>query len=343
MDGAFSVNGYSPFRASRNPMDQGRPPRPRSGQRRRPQSAPPRKSADFQREPTGRGYGGRPLPGGARDVFGQRVDTQEYFPPPVEEELGGYVAPPFIPVLGTQEVLDDAVLAIINKHAGGEAAPSESGYAPSESGYAPSEAPTEETSSSWRHPDPRAAAYPPGYTGCWARTRPRDRLRPKSAPPKRLTAKDLDRLRELGRAKSARDPKLDQISGFTTSWGMDNGLLGYMKSTTKRSMEDVAARVNRGEVKRNRPLDEAIGRNIKFTNRHSGSLMCIAPNYGELDPRRKAKEERTAKALIAAYGPMAANSTASYLGGGGYGPWGGSLPCFTELHSNMLLAVPQRC
>jgi hypothetical protein len=163
-----------------------------------------------------------------------------------------------------------------------------------------------------------------------------------SAPPKRITQQELERLRELGRSKSCRDPALDQISGFTTSWGMDNGMLGYNKSTMKVVMEEVASRVNRGEVKRYRPMEEAFGRNIKYGARHSASTCVMSPNYGELDPRRIAKEQRIEKALAVAYGKDNVEPRMSWVGAGGFGPWGGSLPCFTELHNNVLTSVPQR-
>ena len=38
-------------------------------------------------------------------------------------------------------------------------------------------------------------------------------------------------------------------------------------------MDDVVSRITRGDVNRMRPLDEAIGKNIKFTARHTASLF----------------------------------------------------------------------
>jgi hypothetical protein len=185
--------------------------------------------------------------------------------------------------------------------------------------------------------------FPPGYSGCLPRMR-----RPASAPQRRLTQQDLVRLQELGRAKPIEYGH--QKSAFSQSWGFDNGIMGWNKSVKNYYDQDVTTRVLRGEVKRNRPLDAALGRNIKYANRHSAALLCASPNYGELDPLRIGKENKTANALrpiaARATGSMGAAEKAvsdvSVLGAGGYGPWGGSMPEFLECKDNTLVMVPHR-
>jgi hypothetical protein len=179
--------------------------------------------------------------------------------------------------------------------------------------------------------------FPPGYSGCLPRRR-----RPASAPQRRLTQADLVRLQELGRAKPVSYGH--QKSSYNPSWGFDNGIMGWNKSVKNYYETDVTTRVLRGEVKRNRPLDAALGRNIKYSNRHSAALLCASPNYGELDPLRIDKENRTVHALrrLKVPGSEVAVSEASVLGAGGYGPWGGSLPQFLECKDNTLVMVPHR-
>jgi hypothetical protein len=177
--------------------------------------------------------------------------------------------------------------------------------------------------------------FPPGYSGCLPRRR-----RPASAPQRRLTQQDLVRLQELGRAKPVEYGH--QKSAFKASWGFDNTIMGWNKSVKNVFEQDVSTRVLRGEVKRNRPLDAALGRNIKYSNRHSAALLCASPNYGELDPLRIGKENKTANALLPISGSTKAASEVSILGAGGYGPWGGSLPAFLECKDNTLVMVPHR-
>lgn len=177
--------------------------------------------------------------------------------------------------------------------------------------------------------------FPPGYSGCLPRRR-----RPASAPQRRLTQQDLVRLQELGRAKPVEYGH--QKSKGVIVGGFDNTMMGWNKSVKNYYETDVTSRVLRGDVKRNRPLDEALGRNIKYSNRHSAALLCASPNYGELDPLRIGKENKTASALLPIVGSAKTASEVSVLGAGGYGPWGGSLPAFLECKNNQLVMVPHR-
>merc|ERR1719487_233106 len=138
--------------------------------------------------------------------------------------------------------------------------------------------------------------FPPGYSGCLPRRR-----RPASAPQRRLTQQDLVRLQELGKSKPVEYGH--QKSKGVIVGGFDNTMMGWNKSVKNYYETDVTSRVLRGDVKRNRPLDAALGRNIKFANRHSAALLCASPNYGEPDPRRQAKENRTSNVLRSVAGP----------------------------------------
>jgi hypothetical protein len=134
-----------------------------------------------------------------------------------------------------------------------------------------------------------------------------------------------------------------------TDWGYANTKLGFNKSQAKFVNDDVITRMQRGEVKRMRPQDASVGRNIKFCNRHSASLCVMSPNYGELDNRRAIKEARTLANLnkVASMGELPFDDASeraklcATIGKGAYGPFCGSLPRFVELRNNVLVHVPQ--
>lgn len=143
--------------------------------------------------------------------------------------------------------------------------------------------------------------------------------------------------------------KMDWLP-VATDWGYDNTILGFNRSTAKKVNDDVIARMQRGEVKQMRPGDAAVGRNIKYCARHSASLCVISPNYGELDPVRVQKQNRTMQSLARVANIKEAtpeddwleraklNST---LGRGAYGPYGSSVPRFLNCIDNVLVQVPQ--
>jgi hypothetical protein len=214
------------------------------------------------------------------------------------------------------------------------------------------------------------APFPPGYQGCL----PRHKLDAnKEHQP--LTFDEYHRLEDLSRGKLL-DPGLSQ-SAFTTSWGFNNSRLGYFRSNLKIANEDVIQRMNAGEVARNRPIDDAIGRNIKYGARHTASTTVIVPDYATLDRIRLTKEAKAAQALSVLSPPIAdpkgptplgklreaksqslkdlrndlgSTDMASWpderkgvaLGRGGYGPWCGSLPRFSELRYGRVVKVEHR-
>lgn len=135
-----------------------------------------------------------------------------------------------------------------------------------------------------------------------------------------------------------------------TDWGYDNTILGFNRSTAKKVNDDVVARMQRGEVKQMRPGDARVGRNIKYCARHSASLCCISPNYGELDPVRAQRQNRTMESLARVAHLKEATPEADWmeraklnstLGRGAYGPYGSSVPHFLECIDNVLVQVPQ--
>lgn len=143
--------------------------------------------------------------------------------------------------------------------------------------------------------------------------------------------------------------KMDWLP-VATDWGYDNTLLGFNKSQAKLVNDDVIARMQRGEVKRMRPGDAAVGRNIKYCARHSASLCVMSPNYGELDPVRIIKQNKTMdnlarvahiKEAIPEDDWLERAKLNSTLGRGAYGPYGSSVPRFLKCIDNVLVQVPQ--
>jgi hypothetical protein len=192
-----------------------------------------------------------------------------------------------------------------------------------------------------------------------------------------LTYDEYHRLEGMSRGKLL-DPGLSQ-SAFTPSWGFKNGALGYYRSNMKVANEDVVRRMNAGEVARNRPVDDAIGRNIKYGARHTASTTVIVPDYATLDRIRLTKEAKAAQALSVLSprvadpkGPTSLEKLRAHqaqsqslkdlrddlgsadmaswpeerkgvaLGRGGYGPFCGSLPRFSELRYGRVVKVEAR-
>jgi hypothetical protein len=192
-----------------------------------------------------------------------------------------------------------------------------------------------------------------------------------------LTYDEYHRLEGMSRGKLL-DPGLSQ-SAFTPSWGFNNGRLGYYRSNMKVANEDVVRRMNAGEVARNRPVDDAIGRNIKYGARHTASTTVIVPDYATLDRIRLTKEAKAAQALSVLSprvadpkGPTSLEKLRAHqaqsqslkdlrddlgsadmaswpeerkgvaLGRGGYGPFCGSLPRFSELRYGRVVKVEAR-
>merc|ERR1712118_214517 len=131
-----------------------------------------------------------------------------------------------------------------------------------------------------------------------------------------------------------------------------------------------------GEVSRNRPVDDAIGRNIKYGARHGASTTVIIPDYATLDRIRLTKEAKALSVLSPRVadpkGPTSLEKLRAHqaqsqslkelrddlgsadmaswpeerkgvaLGRGGYGPFCGSLPRFSELRYGRVVKVEAR-
>lgn len=128
-----------------------------------------------------------------------------------------------------------------------------------------------------------------------------------------------------------------------TEMGYDNGFLGFNRSVAAKTGDEMLARIYSGEVARLRPLDQAMGRNIKYAARHTASIGVQMPNYSALDAVRNAREDISHRALrtvanigLGPHDPggapdwetRAANN--SRLGSGALTPWGGSPPPFPD-------------
>lgn len=121
-----------------------------------------------------------------------------------------------------------------------------------------------------------------------------------------------------------------------TSWGYDNGYLGFNTSSMGVVNTKLLSRIQSGEVARQRPIDMAIGRNIKFGARHSATVGVSVPNYGDMDPVRRERQDKARGALgVVAHmsissGPpddwQERTAELSRLSTGGYVPYCGSPP-----------------
>jgi hypothetical protein len=121
-----------------------------------------------------------------------------------------------------------------------------------------------------------------------------------------------------------------------TSWGYDNGYLGFNTSSMGVVNTKLLSRIQSGEVARQRPIDMAIGRNIKFGARHSATVGVSVPNYGDMDPVRQERQDKARGALgVVAHmsissGPpddwQERTAELSRLSTGGYVPYCGSPP-----------------
>lgn len=140
-----------------------------------------------------------------------------------------------------------------------------------------------------------------------AKQRRKKRKKPVEEPPPEPAMRDIVRERVLHSTDLKPgegeyfdlDACLDRMTRapFNTNWGYDNTLLGFNKSCTKVVMADVMVRMQRGDVARTRPIDLAMGRNIKYQSRHTASTTVQSPNYAFIDPIRRSREENAARAL----------------------------------------------